>query len=174
MAIVALIPAVSFAQETTETKAEAPENPITNFNNFYLSYLGPYSGFGHGYYGFGYQIFDNKGFAYSLSFHGSWGLVDDGQYMFRLGFGYGYAITNWLSLNGMVKGMIGGYTDYSYNSKKGKTEEKDKVGGGILFAPGIRLQGAKFVLGVSFDLGWAKFGGSGFYKDVELTLGYHF
>ena len=192
----AVAPLTSQAERTSteETKATETQNEvvdessITNFSNFNVSYLGGYEDFGHGYYGIGYDIFSPNGFAFSLSFHGSWGIVDDGQYMFRLGFGYGYAVTKWLAITGMVKGMYGSYTEYgtrkgtvSYPSWTHQSSEttytqtkESKSGGGILAVPGLRIKGGKFVIGVNFDLGWAKFGSSGFYKDVQLSVGYNF
>lgn len=172
----------------TFVQAQESDNSISNFNSGYLSYLGSYDDFGHGYYGIGFESFSNNGFAYSLSFHGSWGLVEDGQYMARLGLGYGHGVTKWLAIVGQVKGMFGSYTEYgihkgtiSYPSWTHKpdqttysTTKDSKYGGGLLFTPGIRLRGGKFILGVNFDLGWAKYGSSGFYKDVEIILGYDF
>lgn len=185
-ALFAVMPAVSSAQVAESLSASASSSSsgqqvieasnIKNFSNAYLSYLGSYNNFGHGYYGLGYEFFDTSGLGCSVSFHGSWGLVDEGEFMTRFGLGYGYGITKWLGISGMVKGMIGSYTEVTVKPGKYKpiVSKNSKTGGGILFVPTIHIKAGPIALGVHFDLGWGYYGTSGFYKDLELTLGYHF
>lgn len=147
---------------------------MADFSNGYLTYLGGYKDFDKGFYGIGWENFSESGSFMNMSFHGSWGIVDPGQYMVRIGGGYGIAPVEFAAITGRINGMFTTYTKYKVNNKTNKLEEKEGYGGGILFAPGIRVRLNKLIIGVNFDLGWAYIGGSGFYKDVQLSLGYHF
>lgn len=163
------------AQIVGDNSTEGSKNhSFDDFSNFYLTYSGGYKNFDKGFYGFGWESFNNSGSFINVSFHGNWGIVDPGQYMIRIGGGYGISPVEFAAITGRINGMFTTYPKSEYDKKTGKTTTKDGYGGGILFAPGVRLKLSKLVIGVNFDLGWAYIGGSGFYKDVELTLGYHF
>ncbi len=162
------------AESTTSGDSKKTESAISKFSNFFVSYLGGYQDFDKGFYGIGWESFSESGIMANLSFNGSWGITDPGEYMFRVGAGYGYAPVDFAAITARINAMGSSYTKYEYNHKTGKIDKEDKFGGGILVAPGVRLKLSKIVIGVNFDLGWAYLGGSGFYKDVQLSLGYTF
>lgn len=167
--------ALSNATASTETKSSIPKHSyIEDFGSIYLSYFGGYKNFDKGYYGIGIESFWESGAFYNLSFHGSWGIMDPGEMQYRFGGGYAYAPAEFFAVTGRINGMLGTGTKYEYNKKTGKLDTKNVFGGGILFAPGVRLKLSKLLFGVNFDLGWAYLGTSGFYKDVELMVGYEF
>lgn len=147
---------------------------IDHFDNGYISYFGGYKNFGKGYYGIGAENFSESGSFFNFSWHGCYGIIDPGEMQFRIGGGYGYAPMECIAFTGRLNALFGTATKYEIDKKTGKLNDKSVFAYGILFAPGIRLKLSKFVFGVNFDLGWAYMGASGFYKDVELTLGYDF
>lgn len=164
----------SSSAESSNEAATSKKSYIKDFGCVYLSYFGGYKDFDKGYYGIGWELFNESGAFANMSYHGSWGITDPGEYQWRVGGGYGIAPVEFAAITARINAMFGSYTKYEYNEKTGKLKEESKFGGGILFAPGVRLKFGKLSFGVNFDLGWAYFGGSGFYKDVELNLGYKF
>lgn len=160
----------SSGNEITDS-SDWEQSMIEDFGGFYLSFIGDFKG---GFYGFGWESFSESGAFYNMSFHGSWGLQKPGSAQIRLGGGYGVAPVRFLAITGRINGMCGSYRGYNFYPETGRITKQTKFGGGILFAPGLRLRFGSVFLGANFDLGWAYFGKSAFYKDFELNLGFKF
>lgn len=162
------------ASSSSQTDKKTASNSfIEEFGNSYLTYFGGYQNFDKGFYGIGTEHFNKSGVMTNMSLHFSYGLIDPGHIQFRLGGGYAYAPAEFVAITGRINALVGTGTKYEI-SNKGDLKKKDVIAYGILFAPGVRVKLSKMVIGVNFDLGWAYTGSSGFYKDVEITLGYHF
>ncbi len=161
----------ALTQQVTSTDTVKQEDPLAAFDAFQFSYFGGFSSFDKGYYGVGFERFAGNG-VFSLSFHGSWGITDPGLYQGRIAYGYAYGAAPWLAL--VVKGtvILGDCVSDVTMTSKGKLKYETEFGGGLLASPGIRLRLDKLTIGVNADLGWAYFHGSGFYKDLMLSLGF--
>ena len=157
---------VSFTLRAQETR----EDLTKSFNHVYLQYTADTEHFDHGYYGIGLNSFSANGLGATISFHGSWGISDPGQFMTKFGPIYGYPINRYLMVNGSLRGFI-----YTYDKLNGKTQTStdQKVNGGITLTPGVTFKLGKFLIDAGFEFGWANKSDE-LYKSVEIGLGYAF
>lgn len=162
-------PAVPIA-DTTLTDGNASGYDPQDFSNVYLQYFSDPEFFDKGCYGIGFVTYGANGFGGTISAHGNWGIVDNGQLMFKFGPAYGYAVTPNFMINASLRGFI-----YTYDELNGKNETStdQKVNGGITLTPGITLRFEKVMLSAGFELGWEN-NNNKIYKCIEIGLGYNF
>lgn len=156
-------------QSSAQWSSRFDYNP-NDFSNVYVNYFADPSHFDKGFYGIGYVAYSEKGFGGTMSVHGNWGIVDDGQLMFKFGPAYGYAINQYLMVNSSLRGII-----YTYDVPNGinETSTDQKVSGGITITPGVTFRLNRFFVNAGFELGWP-YGNDGLYKSIELGIGYKF
>ena len=141
-----------------------------DFGHVYINYSADPEFFDKGFYGIGYCMYNDSGFGGTFSAHGNWGIVDNGQIMFKFGPAYGYAVNQYLLVNASLRGFI--YTYDKYNGVNA-TSTDQKVSGGITITPGVTFKLDKFFINAGFELGWAE-GYDKLYKCIELGIGYKF
>lgn len=145
------------------------ENSPQKFSNSYLQYSADPQLFDKGFYGIGFVFYNELGYGATLSVHGNWGIVHQGNLMFKFGPAYGYALSPNFMANASLRGFIHTYD----KQKKNSTSTDQKINGGISITPGITLRLNRVMLNAGFEFGWIN-GSNRLYKNIEIGLGYHF